>query len=154
GVSITPNLVETVEQGTVTVNGRAYKVPMTIFRSNTIREVSFCALGADRHTSAQIFNENRDHTTPKGDNVELEQAKAKITELEASLSQEQSDKQAAIDALVQFKAAKREQDIAALAEKTGEKFGAEQYATLQSMDETSFSMFASMMPAKTEQKGF
>lgn len=153
-VSITPKRVDSIESGTVTVNGREFNAPVTIFRNNTIREVSFCALGADRHTSAQIFNENRDHTTPKGDNVELEQAKAKITELEASLSQEQSDKQAAIDALNEFKQAKRDSDIEALAAKTGHEFSEDKLTALKSMDETSFSMFASMMPAKSEQKGF
>lgn len=150
-VCITPNRVETVESGQVTVNGRTFNAPVTIFRQNTIREVSFCALGADRHTNAQVFNENQNHTKPKGNNVDLEQAKAKITELEASLSQKSASEQAAIDELAQFKQAKRDSDIEALAAKTGQEFSEDKLTTLKTMDENSFSMFASMLPAKAEQ---
>lgn len=150
-VSIVPSRVETIEQGQVTVNGRTFNAPVTIFRQNTIREVSFCALGADRHTSAQVFNENQDHNKPKGYNVDLEKAKAKIEELNASLVAQSAELQAAVDGLAEFKAAKREQEIVALSEKTGEKFGAEKYATLQSMDNTSFALIVEMMPAKAEQ---
>ncbi|MGA6102103.1 hypothetical protein ACPESL_07950 [Psychrobacter pocilloporae] len=150
-VSIKPTRVETVESGQVTVNGRTFNAPVTIFRQNTIREVSFCALGADRHTNAQVFNENQDHNKPKGNNVDLEQAKAKITELEASLSQKSASEQAAIDELAQFKQAKRDSDIEALAAKTGQDFSEDKLTALKSMDENSFSMFASMLPAKAEQ---
>lgn len=152
-VSITPKRVESIESGTVTVNGREFNAPVTIFRQNTIREVSFCALGADRHTSAQIFNENRDHK-PKEYNVDLEKAKATIEELNASLAAKSAELQTAIDGLAQFKQAKRDSDIEALAAKTGHEFSEDKLTALKSMDETSFSMFASMMPAKTEQKGF
>ena len=148
-VSITPKRVESIESGTVTVNGREFNAPITVFRQNTIREVSFCALGADRHTSAQVFNENRDHK-PKGNNVELEQAKAKITELEASLSQEKSVSKTAIDELAQFKQAKRESDIAALAAKTSQEFSEDKLATFKTMDETSFALITEMMPSKVE----
>lgn len=150
-VSIKPTRVETVESGQVTVNGRTFNAPVTIFRQNTIREVSFCALGADRHTNAQVFNENQDHNKPKGYNVDLEQAKAKITELEASLSQKSASEQAAIDELAQFKQAKRDSDIEALAAKTGQEFSDDKLTNLKNMDENSFSMFASMLPAKAEQ---
>lgn len=150
-VSIKPTRVETVESGQVTVNGRIFNAPVTIFRQNTIREVSFCALGADRHTNAQVFNENQNHNKPKGNNVDLEQAKAKITELEASLSQKSASEQAAIDELAQFKQAKRDSDIEALAAKTGQEFSEDKLTTLKTMDENSFSMFASMLPAKAEQ---
>ncbi len=150
-VSIKPSRVETVESGQVTVNGRTFNAPVTIFRQNTIREVSFCALGADRHTNAQVFNENQGHNKPKGNNVDLEQAKAKITELEASLSQKSASEQAAKDELAQFKQAKRDSDIEALAAKTGQEFSEDKLTTLKTMDENSFSMFASMLPAKTEQ---
>lgn len=150
-VCITPNRVETVESGQVTVNGRTFNAPVTIFRQNTIREVSFCALGADRHTNAQVFNENKNHNKPKGNDVDLEQAKAKITELEASLSQKSASEQAAKDELAQFKQAKRDSDIEALAAKNGAPFSAEKIAKFKAMDEESFLMFSEMLPAKTEQ---
>lgn len=148
-VSIVPSRVETIEQGQVTVNGRTFNAPVTVFRENTIREVSFCALGADRHTSAQIFNENRDHK-PKEYNVDLEKAKATIEELNASLAAKSAELQTAIDGLAQFKQAKRESDIAALAEKTGQEFSEDKLATFKTMDETSFALIAEMMPSKVE----
>ena len=49
--------------------------------------------------------------------------------------------------------AKREQDIEALATKTGQEFSEDKLTALKTMDETSFTMFADMMPTKTEQKG-
>lgn len=149
-VSIVPSRVETVEQGQVTVNGRTFNAPVTIFRQNTIREVSFCALGADRHTSAQVFNENQDHNKPKGYNVDLEKAKAKIEELNASLVAKSAELKTAVDGLAEFKQAKRDADIEALADKTGQEFSADKLTTLKTMDENSFSMFASMLPAKAE----
>ena len=142
-VSIKPMRVETVESGQVTVNGRTFNAPVTIFRQNTIREVSFCTLGADRHTSAQIFNDNRDHNTPKEQNVDLEQAQAKIEELTASLTASQAE-------LSSFKAAKREADIAALAAKTGQEFSDDKLQAFKTMDESNFSLIADMMPTKAE----
>ena len=152
-VRIIPNRVDVVETGQVVVNGRTFNAPVTIFRQNTIREVSFCALGADMHTSAQIFNQsnnqNQSHNL-KGINVELEQAQAKITELEASLSQKSVELQNAVNELKQFAESKRDADIQALAEKTGQEFSAEKIATFKSMDEINFSLVASLIPAKAE----
>jgi hypothetical protein len=41
---------------TVVINGQSVTGPLTVFQDSTIREVSFCALGADRDTIAHIFN--------------------------------------------------------------------------------------------------
>jgi hypothetical protein len=38
------------------VNGQVVEGPISIFKDSFIREVSFCALGADRNTNANIYN--------------------------------------------------------------------------------------------------
>ncbi|MDR1039535.1 MAG: hypothetical protein LBR80_05085 [Deltaproteobacteria bacterium] len=43
-------------QGEEPVNGRSIEGPAAVFKDSLIREVSFCALGADRDTEANVFN--------------------------------------------------------------------------------------------------
>jgi hypothetical protein len=55
-VHIVPDSVESVESGgEAAANGRAFRGPAKIFRKSAVREVSFCAVGADRSTSAAVF---------------------------------------------------------------------------------------------------
>lgn len=92
-VYVVPKRIEEIEQGSVMVNGKTYQAPITIFRDSTIRETSFCSLGQDSQTNARAFS----HQPPsakafsKGDNQEgdpmdLQQAQARITELEGQLT--------------------------------------------------------------------
>lgn len=93
-VHIVPRRIEEIEQGTVVVNGKTYQAPITIFRDSTIRETSFCSLGQDSQTSARAFSLTNPTTAKafsKGDNQEgdpmdLQQAQARITELEGQLT--------------------------------------------------------------------
>lgn len=78
------------------------------------------------------------------DNMDLQQAQAKITELEGKLS----DKDGEIKAL---QAAKRDEAITALAEKSGQEFTAEQITAFKAMDDNAFAITASFIPAKAEQ---
>jgi hypothetical protein len=56
-VRIYPETIsEYSERETVTVNGVRHQGPITVLRDSLIREVSFCVLGADRETTANIFN--------------------------------------------------------------------------------------------------
>lgn len=142
-VNIEPKSIETVETGSVIVNNKTFHAPVTIFRNNVIREVSFCALGADMHTSAQIFNQQPQ--MPKEENVDkLEQANQRISELEAKLSQKDSELKA-------FKQQKRNDDIAALAKKTGKTFSDDEIKQLQEMDDTAFK-FASSFAEQSQPK--
>jgi regulator of replication initiation timing len=55
-VHIVPDSVENLERGdSAVVNGRRMDGPLAIFRRSAVREVSFCAVGADRGTSATVF---------------------------------------------------------------------------------------------------
>jgi hypothetical protein len=44
------------EKESMSVNGRRVEGPAAVFKDSLIREVSFCALGADRDTEANVFN--------------------------------------------------------------------------------------------------
>jgi hypothetical protein len=44
------------EKQTTIVNGQNVEGPLLILKNSLIREVSFCALGADRNTNAKVFN--------------------------------------------------------------------------------------------------
>ena len=56
-VHIEPSIIEELQPGAVAfVNGQSISGPVTIFRNNVIREVSFVALGADKDTSAYVFS--------------------------------------------------------------------------------------------------
>lgn len=92
-VYILPNRIEEIEQGTVVVNGQTHQAPITIFRDSIVRETSFCALGQDMDTNAQAFSHQRNHppTTfnkgnQEGNPMDLQQAQARITELEGQLT--------------------------------------------------------------------
>jgi hypothetical protein len=71
-VHIMPDVVKTIDKNeTTTVNGKTVNGPIVIFSQSTIREVSFCAVGADRGASATVFSLNRIKEQPKG--VDMEQ---------------------------------------------------------------------------------
>lgn len=67
---------------TVTVNGKSYQGPITVFRGGRIREVSFCSLGADDNTNAVAASHNPKSHKEESTVDELQQARARIAELE------------------------------------------------------------------------
>lgn len=101
-VHIVPKRIEEIEQGSVVVNGKTYQAPITIFRDSTIRETSFCSLGQDSQTNARAFSlRNTNQTNAKafskgdnqeGDPMDLQQARARITELEGQLTAVTADR--------------------------------------------------------------
>ena len=132
-VYIDPGSIEEVERGEVVVNGKTLKAPITIFRNGVIREVSFCALGADDNTSAVAASH-----TPKQFN---KQEDTDVTELEkekeARIAAEQQ-RDAALNELKQFKEQKRSDDIAALESELKVQFSAEDKKSYTEMDESAF----------------
>lgn len=132
-VYIDPGSIEEVERGEVAVNGKTLKAPITIFRNGVIREVSFCALGADDNTSAVAASH-----TPKQFN---KQEDTNVTELEkekeARIAAEQQ-RDTALNELKQFKEQKRNNDIAALESELKVQFSAEDKKSYTEMDESAF----------------
>lgn len=59
-VYIEPQDIQEIPDGfSVNVNGQDFLGPITIFKNNSIREVSFVAMGADSQTTAKVFNKGK-----------------------------------------------------------------------------------------------
>ena len=138
-VRIYPTTVEEVKEGSVIVNGRTFQAPVAVFRGGRIREVSFCALGADDNTNAVAASHNPTQQ-PKEDTdvTELEQAQAKIKELENKNSELETQNK-------QFAAAKREAEITALGKDLGKEFSAEDITEMKNLDESAFAFSAKQL---------
>ncbi|MDR1037298.1 MAG: hypothetical protein LBT40_12250 [Deltaproteobacteria bacterium] len=73
-VRIMPETVVRLDAGEMMkVNGHEVEGPAAVFKDSLIREVSFCALGADRDTEANVFNmkEVSMETKPEGQDRDL-----------------------------------------------------------------------------------
>jgi len=140
-VRIEPSAVEEIQAGaSVTVNGKVHQGPITVFRGGRIREVSFCALGADDNTNAVAASHSpKQFNQPEDTNVtELEKAQAKITELEGQVNTLTEQNK-------QFAAAKREAEITALGKDLGKEFSAEDVEEMKKLDDSAFAFSAKQL---------
>lgn len=104
--------VEEVKSGTtVNVNGADYEGPLYVFRRNTVSEVSFVPLGADSTTYAQVFARGTNGEDPM---QELDELKAEVEALKASLADMTTRAEAAEATVAQTALAKRRADAIAL----------------------------------------
>ena len=129
---------EVAADQTVIVNGKTLQGPITIFRGGRIREVSFCALGADENTMAVAASHNPNQPTEDTDVTELEKAQARIQELETKNSELEAQNK-------QFAAAKREAEITALGKDLGKEFSAEDITEMKALDESAFAFSAKQL---------
>lgn len=137
-VRIEPSSVEEIAADkTVFVNGKTHQGPITVFRGGRIREVSFCALGADDNTNAVAASHSpKNFNQPEDTDVtELEKAQAKITELEGQVNTLTEQNK-------QFAAAKREAEITALGKDLGKEFSAEDITEMKNLDDSAFAFSA------------
>jgi hypothetical protein len=138
-VRIEPASIDEVQAGnTVQVNGKLLHGPITVFRGGRIREVSFCALGADENTMAVAASHNPNNTKEDTNVTELEKAQAEIDALKAKNSQLEEDAK-------KFAAAKREAEINALAAETKTEFSAEEKTEMAKLDDAAFAFSASQI---------
>lgn len=138
-VRIEPSSIEEIQAGnTVTVNGKLLHGPITVFRGGRIREVSFCALGADENTMAVAASHNPNNPQEDTGVTELEQVKD-------ALKQAETERDAAQTELKQFKAQKRNDDIAVLEKELKTQFSAEDKTAYTAMDDSSFSFTAKQL---------
>lgn len=138
-VRIEPASIDEIQAGnTVTVNGKLLHGPITVFRGGRIREVSFCALGADENTMAVAASHNPNNPQEDTGVTELEQVKD-------ALKQAETERDAAQTELKQFKAQKRNDDIAVLETELKTQFSAEDKAAYTAMDDSSFSFTAKQL---------
>lgn len=129
---------EVAADQTVIVNGKTLQGPITIFRGGRIREVSFCALGADENTMAVAASHNPNQPTEDTDVTELEKAQARIQELETTNSELEAQNK-------QFAAAKREAEITALGKDLGKEFSAEDITEMKALDDSAFAFSAKQL---------
>lgn len=140
-VRIDPSAIEEIQAGaSVTVNGKVHQGPITVFRGGRIREVSFCALGADDNTNAVAASHSpKNFNQPEDTDVtELEQANAKIKELETKNSELEAENK-------QFAADKREAEIKTLETELKKEFSTEDKKKFSALDDTSFGFMASQL---------
>lgn len=139
-VRIEPSAIEEIQAGaSVTVNGKVHQGPITVFRGGRIREVSFCALGADDNTNAVAASHKpKQFSKEDTDVTELEQAQAKIKELQGQ-----------VDTLTeqnkQFAADKRNAQIEALQKDLGKEFSAEDKTKFSALPDEAFDLMASQL---------
>ena len=129
---------EVAADQTVIVNGKTLQGPITIFRGGRIREVSFCALGADENTMAVAASHNPNQPTEDTDVTELEKA-------QAAQKQAEKERDDAQEELKKFKADKREGDIKALETSLNKQFSAEEKTSYTNMDDTSFAFMSQQL---------
>lgn len=138
---IDPGSIEEVGKGvSVTVNGQSFTGPIAVFRNNRIREFTICSTGADRNTAIKAFSGKPSQQPQQED--------TKVTELEQvkdALKQAETERDAAQTELKQFKAQKRNDDIAALETELKTQFSAEDKAAYTAMDDSSFSFTAKQL---------
>ena len=137
-VRIEPSSTEEIAADqTVSVNGKTYQGPITVFRGGRIREVSFCALGADDNTNAVAASHSpKNFNQPEDTDVtELEKAQAEIAALKLKNTELETQNK-------QFAAAKREAEITALGKDLGKEFSAEDIAEMKNLDESAFAFSA------------
>lgn len=100
----------------------------------------------DDITSQASFTTN---PTLRGETMDLQQAQAKIAELEDLRAKERAEHEAQLQAkeaqLAEFKAAKRDEAITALAAKTGREFSDDEVAKFKAMSDDSFEFAASLL---------
>ena len=138
-VRIEPSSVEDIQaDASVSVNGKIHQGPITVFRGGRIREVSFCALGADSNTNAVAASHNPNQSTKEDTSVDLEQANARIAEQNTEISNLKEQ-------VKQFAADKREAEIKALETELKKEFSAEDKTKFSALDDTSFGFMASQL---------
>ena len=139
-VRIYPTTVEEVKEGSVIVNGRTFQAPIAVFRGGRIREVSFCALGADDNTNAVAASHS-----PKNFNQPEDTDVTELEKAQAALKQAETDRDAAQAELKKFKADKREDDIKTLETAMNKQFSAEEKKSYTDMDDAAFAFMSQQL---------
>ena len=103
-IYIPPLVIERIGEGEeADVNGYKLKGPGTIFRKSILREVSFCALGADENTSASALKDKGDNINLDVEVIENKSKKKEVKEVEISeltLETLRADRSDLVDALL------------------------------------------------------
>lgn len=145
-VNIDPSTVEEVMSGSVTVNGRTFSAPLTVFRQSTLSEVSFCPVGYDSGTSATALSRANQGAPAQQEGVlsmdekEIAAIKAENEALKAGKSAIEADVVRAQSELKEFRRTQRSEQVKTLFSKVGAPFDENdiQVKTLLEMEESAF----------------
>ncbi|MCC6193751.1 MAG: hypothetical protein IT518_04715 [Burkholderiales bacterium] len=162
-VGIWPGRIEEVRAGVkVALNGREIDGPVTVFRDNRVREVSFVSLGADHTTKATIFtavSEGGRRSIPATElsmpeQISREEYDRTVAELNAQITAANAataTEKTRADALeAQFAARQRDERVAAvkaLFTASGREFTDEKAKPYLEMDETTFTAVSADLKA-------
>lgn len=159
-VYIQPGRLEEVQAGSsVELNGQTMQGPLTIFRDNTLREISFTPTGWDSNTSAAAMSRIAEQITnpqrTEEPDMELKDALDRITELEgkfASAEQARDAEKARADTaeakLSEFSASQRKADVTELFGVLGREVTDEAIKPYLEMDPGAFSVLAKDLKAQ------
>lgn len=160
-VHIEPASIEELKAGgQATINGQTINGPAVIFRNNRIREVSFTPTGVDNDTDALALSATTftPTTTQEDSDMNIEELKAKVTELETGLQASQAaaeaEKKRADDAeaaLAGLKASTRIEQVKELFAAIGREYSDEAAKPYLGMDETAFAAVSADMKASKPQ---
>jgi len=101
-IYIPPVVIERISDGQeAEVNGYKLKGPGTIFRKSILREVSFCALGADENTQANAFKDKGDEINLDIEVIETgEEVKKEMELSELTVESLKTDRSDLVDAIL------------------------------------------------------
>ena len=162
-VGIWPSRIEEVPVGhEISLNGRLFQGPVTVFRSGRVREVSIVALGADHQTSATVLNVGDSFDIPlithEDNSVELKQLQERMTALEAEnnqlktdLAAEQTAKAQAEQALQASQAQARLSAIDELAVQLNKTFSEDDITQFKALSDDAFNFMAAQLSAAKPQ---
>lgn len=103
-IFIEPGEIDEIKAGVkASVNGREVSGPLTIFRNNLIREVSFTPTGQDAQTSVQVFSKfanrevpNMPSPNPQTTEPTVAELQSQVTKLSADLASANARAEAAV----------------------------------------------------------
>jgi hypothetical protein len=162
-VHIDPGRVEEIGAGqSVTVNGRQFTGPITVFRNSMLREISFTPTGWDSQTSATAMSRGGQSQGEEMDPKELEQLKLRAAQADQFEALAKTEKEAREKAELEAKtnaekvkafeaaqakaaAEKREADIKALFAACGTEFKDETAKPYRAMDQDTFAAISAQM---------
>lgn len=148
-VHINPGSIEEVKAGTnVTVNGKLYDGPITVFRNSTLSEVSFTATGWDSNTSAAAMSRSGDQTPPQKELDMSKELEAEVATLKVQNAELKKAAEDATTALAAFSKAKRSDDIKTLFSDLGREAPKDDDAEVKAfaaMGDDSFAVMAKML---------
>ena len=118
-------IMEVAAGQSIQLNGQTMHGPLSVFKNNRVREVSFTAIGADDKTSAMAFaalNDRNKGDKNMSDLDDLKDLKAKFAALEVEKAAEKARADDAESKMTEFSAAAKKEQVEALFSDIGKDY--------------------------------